>query len=322
MILSGSDPKALVRAATTLASGGLVALPTETVYGLAGISTSDAAVEAIYAAKGRPRSNPLISHVADLTMAERYVSFDPVSRRLAQEFWPGPLTLILPLLSDRTIAGISRSSTAGGNFAAVRAPRGFAHEVIAQLDLPLAAPSANSSGRISPTTAQHVANDLGARVPLIIDGGPCRFGVESTVVRVSPAGVAILRPGVLTATEIATAAGVPVITAGEGEDKLSPGTIRSHYAPRAALRLDVDKVYPDEVLLAFGPAEIPGSAKAVAVLNLSPAGDLTEAARTLFDLLHRADALETARIAVAPIPRQGLGLAIHDRLSRAAAPRD
>lgn len=178
MILSGSDPKALVRAATTLASGGLVALPTETVYGLAGISTSDAAVEAIYAAKGRPRSNPLISHVADLTMAERYVSFDPVSRRLAQEFWPGPLTLILPLLSDRTIAGISRSSTAGGNFAAVRAPRGFAHEVIAQLDLPLAAPSANSSGRISPTTAQHVANDLGARVPLIIDGGPCRFGVE------------------------------------------------------------------------------------------------------------------------------------------------
>ncbi|MFV0386711.1 L-threonylcarbamoyladenylate synthase [Paracoccus sp. (in: a-proteobacteria)] len=314
-ILNADDPQALPRAIATLAAGGLVALPTETVYGLAGISTLVGAVAAIYEAKRRPRTNPLISHVSGIAMAERYVRFDPVSRRLAQAFWPGPLTLILPLLPG----GISRGSTNGGEFAAIRAPEGFAQRVIAGLDLPLAAPSANSSGRISPTTAQHVAEDLGAHIPLIIDGGATRFGVESTVVQAGPEGVAILRPGVLTPEGIAGAAGVPVISATDRQTKLSPGTLESHYAPRAAVRLNARQAGPDEALLTFGPGDPPPGAGAV--FNLSPSGDLAEAARNLFALMHRADATGAATIAVVPIPDTGLGQAINDRLRRAASPR-
>lgn len=318
MIIPASDPKALPLAIETLSRGELVALPTETVYGLAGVSTSAVAIARIYDTKNRPRNNPLISHVSGIEMAERYVIFDPVSRRLAEAFWPGPLTLILPLRAD----GIDRSSTAGKDLAAIRAPAGFAHELISQLDLPLAAPSANSSGKISPTTAKHVVDDLGERVPLIIDGGQTQFGMESTVVRVSPNGVAVLRPGSLTGEEIAELAGVPLTTATADEGKLSPGHLLSHYAPRAAMRLNAEQIEAGEAVISFGDAQPSGLEAAIAVFNLSPTGELTEAAHRLFDLMHQADASGAASIAVTPIPQHGVGLAINDRLRRAAAPRD
>ena len=318
MILPSTAPDALTRAVETLSAGGLVALPTETVYGLAGLSTSAGSIAKIYEAKRRPHTNPLISHVSGIEMAERFVIMDPVSRRLAQAMWPGPLTLILPLRPG----GIDRRSTNGQELAAIRAPAGFAHQVITRLDAPLAAPSANTSGKISPTTAQHVAEDLGARVDLIIDGGPASLGVESTVVRVLPDGVAILRPGALSADMVAELAGVPLIGAGAGDNELSPGTLQSHYAPDAAMRLNADHVQPGEVLLNFGARQIAGTRQAAAVLDLSPTGDLSEAARNLFTYLHRADETGAAMIAVAPIPQSGIGVAINDRLQRAAAPRD
>ncbi|MDP0926421.1 L-threonylcarbamoyladenylate synthase [Paracoccus onubensis] len=317
MIIDSNSADAVSLAVATLKRHELVALPTETVYGLAGLSTSSEAIARIYAAKGRPSSNPLISHVADLAMAQEYADFDPVSRKLAEIFWPGPLTLILPLRQG----GIDRSSTAGQELAALRAPAGFAHKVIAELGLPVAAPSANTSGRISPTTARHVVEDLGDRVSLIVDGGPTRLGVESTVLRAGEAGLAILRQGALTAEDIAAATDMLVIEADSDDVRLSPGTLSSHYAPRAALRLNARKVEPDEVLLAFGPEPITGMGAAAAVFNLSHTGDLAEAARNLFDLMHRADETGADRIAVAPIPQQGVGLAISDRLRRAAAPR-
>lgn len=318
MIIDSRSADAISLAVSTLERHELVALPTETVYGLAGLSTSSRAIARIYAAKGRPSSNPLISHVSDLAMAEEYAQFDPVSRKLAEIFWPGPLTLILPLRQG----GIDRHSTAGQEFVALRAPAGFARDVIAELGLPVAAPSANTSGQISPTTARHVAADLGDRVSLIVDSGPTRLGVESTVLRAGATGLTILRQGALTAEEIAAATDIPVIEADSDDAKLSPGTLSSHYAPRAALRLNAEKVEPDEVLLAFGPAPIAGMDAAAAIFNLSQTGDLVEAARNLFDLMHRADETGAVGIAVAPIPQQGLGLAIGDRLRRAAAPRD
>lgn len=318
MMISSASADAVPLAVGLLKRNELVALPTETVYGLAGLSTSPEAIARIYEVKNRPPSNPLISHVSDIAMAEEYAIFDPVSRRLAEIFWPGPLTLILPLRQG----GIDRNSTAGGARAALRAPVGFAQQVIAELGLPVAAPSANMSGGISPTTAHHVAADLGERVSLIVDGGPTRLGVESTVIRVSDAGLAVLRQGALTAEEIMTATDAPLIAAGSNDARLSPGTLSSHYAPKSALRLNVDRVQAGEVLLAFGPGTIAGQECAVAVLNLSPGGDLSEAARNLFDMMHKADAIGAQRIAVAPIPYRGLGIAINDRLNRAAAPRE
>ena len=322
-ILAADDPAALTDAATLLAQGDLVAIPTETVYGLAGASTMADAVARIYAAKGRPSHNPLISHVSGIDMAARYVGFDDRSRALAQAFWPGPLTLVLPLLPGR---GIDRASTAGGPTVAVRAPRGFAHDLIAHLDLPLAVPSANRSGRISPTRAEHVLADLGDRVGLIIDGGPTEIGVESTVVRVRPDGIDILRAGVITAEQIAEAAGfdshdVAPLHGTEGV-LISPGMLSSHYAPRALLRLNAQDVAPGEALITFAGQRLPGQQGAALVLDLSPTGDLAEAARELFGLLHQADASGAASIAVAPIPDHGIGAAILDRLTRAAAPRD
>ncbi|RNF35122.1 L-threonylcarbamoyladenylate synthase [Paracoccus methylarcula] len=318
MIIQSSDPNALPLAVDILSRYELVALPTETVYGLAGLSTSPDAIARIYAAKNRSPSNPLISHVADIAMAERYVSFDPVSRRLAEAFWPGPLTLILPL---RAGEGIDRNSTAGQDSAAIRAPAGFAHEVITQLEKPVAAPSANTSGRISPTTAQHVADDLGQRIPLIVDGGPTTLGVESTVIRVTDAGVAILRPGALSADLLAEVADAPLTGVTPGTEKLSPGMMSSHYAPRARMRLNAERIEPGEAVLGFGSALIPGIDAAAEVFDLSPSGNLDEAARNLFGLMHMADATGAESIAVVPIPKHGLGLAINDRLQRAAAPR-
>ncbi|WP_374634394.1 L-threonylcarbamoyladenylate synthase [Paracoccus sp. (in: a-proteobacteria)] len=322
-ILAADDPAALTEAAERLARGDLVAIPTETVYGLAGASTMADAVARIYAAKGRPSHNPLISHVSGIAMAERYVSFDDRSRALAQAFWPGPLTLVLPLLPG---PGIDASTTAGGPTAAIRAPRGFAHELITRLDLPLAVPSANRSGRISPTRAEHVLADLGDRVALIIDGGPTEIGVESTVVRVRPDGIDILRAGVITPEQIAEAAGFDKsdVTALQGDKGvlISPGMLSSHYAPRALMRLNAQEVAPGEALITFAGQRLPGQEQAALVLDLSPTGDLAEAARELFGLLHQADATGAASIAVAPIPDHGIGTAILDRLTRAAAPRD
>ncbi|RCW77955.1 L-threonylcarbamoyladenylate synthase [Paracoccus lutimaris] len=322
-VLAADDPAALDAAIELLARGDLVAIPTETVYGLAGASTRADAISRIYQAKGRPSHNPLISHVADIAMAERYVRFDPRSRALAEAFWPGPLTLVLPLLPG---PGIDRASTAGGTTAAVRAPRGFAHELIARLGLPLAVPSANRSGRISPTHAEHVLADLGDRLPLIVDGGPTEIGVESTVVRVRPDGIDILRAGVITPDQIALAAGFDLhdvaASLGDGGVLISPGMLSSHYAPRARVRLNAHEVAPGEALITFAAKRLPGQERAALVLDLSPSGDLAEAARELFGLLHRADASGADSIAVAPIPDHGIGTAIIDRLTRAAAPRD
>lgn len=309
--------EALDKALSLLDAGEIVAIPTETVYGLAGDATSGAAVARIFEAKGRPRFNPLIAHVADLAMAERIGVFDPLSRRLAEHFWPGPLTLVLPV---RPEAGIHPLVTAGLETIALRMPRGFGHDLIARLGRPLAAPSANSSGRISATSASAVEADLGRRIKLVVDGGRTPVGLESTIVKAEAGRLLLLRPGGIAADEIEAVAGTRLERGATGVQ--SPGMLASHYAPGAAMRLDVDAVRPGEALLAFGPARVRDSGKAVATRNLSPAGDLREAAANLFGFLAELDRSGAAVIAVEPIPAQGLGEAINDRLARAAAPRD
>jgi L-threonylcarbamoyladenylate synthase len=309
---------ALSRALELLAAGEVVAIPTETVYGLAADATNGAAVARIYEAKRRPRFNPLIAHVADIAMAEEQVAFDPLSRRLAEAFWPGPLTLVLPL---KATASVHELATAGLDTLAVRRPRGFAAELIAGLGRPLSAPSANSSGRVSPTTAAHVAADLGDRIPLIVDGGAAPVGVESAIVKVEGGKLRLLRPGGVAAGEIETVAGRPLLRGSDGAIE-APGMMRSHYAPAARLRLDATEVREGEALLAFGPKRAAHAERAVAVENLSSAGDLREAAAALFAAMQRLDAAGAKTVAVEPIPAEGLGEAINDRLRRAAAPRD
>ena len=320
---SGTDEEkaqAIAVATDVLLRHRPVAIPTETVYGLAADATSAAAITSIYETKGRPRFNPLICHMSDLDMAERYAVFDPVSRILAGAFWPGPLTLVLPLKAD---AGIHPLATAGLDTVGIRVPVGFTAELIRNLGRPLAAPSANSSGRISPTTAQHVEADLGQKIEVIIDGGPCPVGVESTIVKVEDGEIRLLRPGGIEAEAIEAVTGKVVIRLkASGTAAIeAPGMLASHYAPNACVRLNATEVTPGEALIAFGPGEISGSPAARAVLNLSPGGDLAEAASNLFDFLKRADASGATGIAVAPIPVEGLGEAINDRLMRAAAPR-
>jgi len=300
-----------------LAAGEVVAVPTETVYGLAGDATNGEAVARIFEAKGRPRFNPLIVHVCDLDMARKIAVFDAASLKLAQRFWPGPLTLVLKLRED---CGIHPLVTAGLDTVALRMPQGFARELIAALGRPLAAPSANSSGRISPTTAQAVADDLGARIRLVADGGATPVGLESTIVKAGPEGVRILRPGGVTGGEVEAALGSPVLRGGAAGIE-APGMLASHYAPDAAMRLDAGEVRPGEALLAFGPRRIAGAEGAVAMLNLSERGDLREAAANLYGHMKALDRAGAATIAVEPIPHDGLGEAIADRLGRAAAPR-
>lgn len=307
--------QALERAAETIAAGQLVAVPTETVYGLAADATNGEAVARIFEAKGRPRFNPLIAHVADLAMAEKLAVFDPLSRRLAQAFWPGPLTLVLPLRPESPVHPLV---TAGLDTVALRRPQGFAASLIAKLGRPLAAPSANSSGRISATSAAAVEADLGGRVPLIVDAGATPVGVESTIVKVEEGTLRLLRPGGLAAEDIEEAAGVRLLRGATGIQ--APGMMVSHYAPRASIRLGIDHVEPGEALLAFGPRRVAGAENASATLNLSPSGDLREAAANLFSFMHGLD--HGPVIAVEPIPAEGLGEAINDRLARAAAPRD
>ena len=309
--------KALEPALALLRAGEVVAIPTETVYGLAGDATSGEAVARIYEAKGRPRFNPLIAHVSDMAMAERIGRFDPLSRRLAQAFWPGPLTLVLPMQPD---AGIHPLVTAGLDTIALRMPRGFGAKLIATLGRPLAAPSANTSGRISGTTAQAVAVDLGQRIRLVVDDGATPVGLESTIVKIEDGRVRLLRPGGIAADEIEAVVGRQPERGAKGIE--APGMMMSHYAPKAGMRLGVERVHPGEALLAFGPQRVANERNAVATLNLSPSGDLREAAANLFSFMHELDRSGAAAIAVEPVPMTGLGEAINDRLARAAAPRD
>jgi L-threonylcarbamoyladenylate synthase len=308
---------ALEAACRLLAAGEPVAIPTETVYGLAADATNGEAVARIFEAKGRPRFNPLIAHVADRAMAERIADFSPLAARLADTFWPGPLTLVLP---HREGSGIHPLVTAGLDTIALRCPRGFGREVIARLGRPLAAPSANISGRVTGTTAEAVARDLGDRIGLIVDGGATPVGLESTIVKVEDERLLLLRPGGLAVEEIERIAGVPVRRGATGVQ--APGMLSSHYAPRAHMRLAVAEVLPGEALLAFGPQRVHGAGQAAKVLNLSPSGDLREAAASLFSHLSALDASGASAIAVEPVPDHGLGEAINDRLARAAAPRE
>ncbi len=310
---------ALEEAVRLVHAGVPVAVPTETVYGLAADATNGAAVARIFEIKGRPRFNPLIVHVADLEMARTIAVFSPLARRLAGAFWPGALTLVLPKAPGSPVHDLV---TAGLDTVAVRMPKGFAATLIAATGKPLAAPSANSSGRLSATSAHAVANDLGGRVALVVDDGVCDVGLESTIVKVGADGsLALLRPGGITAQEIEAVAGVPLARR-EGPGAIeAPGMLESHYAPNAPLRMDAQGVLPGEGLLAFGPKRIAGADKAAAIVNLSPAGDLREAAATLFAALAALDA-KARRIACEPVPMAGLGEAINDRLARAAAPRN
>ena len=312
-----ADDAAISEAAEILRAGGLVAFPTETVYGLGADASNDEAVAGIFAAKDRPSFNPLIVHVADATAAAALVAFTPIAKTLAAAFWPGALTLVLPRRPD---CGISLLCSAGLDSLGVRAPaHPVAQRLLAACGRPLAAPSANRSGRISPTTADHVAESLGGRVPLILDGGPCALGLESTVLDLTGPRPLLLRPGGITEAEIEAVVG-PLDSADESapERPRSPGQLESHYAPSRPLRLEARAVGPREALLAFGPGAPAGAA---ATANLSPRGDLTEAAARLFAALHELDRAELEAIAVMPIPEDGLGRAINDRLRRAAAPR-
>ncbi len=303
-----------VRAAgELLARGELVAFPTETVYGLGGDARNGRAVAAIFAAKGRPSFNPLIVHVAEPGAAEDFAVFDARARALVERFWPGPLTLVLP---RRENGGLSDLVSAGLPTVAVRLPaHPVARAVIAASGCPVAAPSANPSGRVSPTRAEHVRDGLDGRVAMIVDGGACAVGVESTVLDLTGATSRVLRPGGVTAEEISALLGEPVpLTEVADGPLLSPGLLASHYAPDRPVRLNAAAAADGEALLGFGAA-------AGAARNLSPAGDLAEAAANLFAMLRELDVPPYRGIAVSPIPEHGLGVAINDRLRRAAAPR-
>lgn len=300
-------PETLALAAEILANGGLVAMPTETVYGLAADASNPDAVVRLYEAKGRPRFNPLIAHVASLEMAAREAMFSPMAERLAGQYWPGPLTLVLPVAAGATVCDLARS---GLETVGLRCPaHSGANALIDAFGRPLVAPSANRSGHVSPTRAEHVASDLGDVIDLILDGGPCEVGIESTIVAVEADRVTLLRAGGVASDVLEAFLGFPLERA-SGTGISAPGMLKSHYAPKAALRLNAEAAEEGEGYLGFGPAPIAG-------LNLSPSGDLAEAATKLFAMLRALD-VRYSRIAVAPIPMTGLGEAINDRLARAA----
>ncbi len=297
------------RAAAALRAGNLVILPTETVYGLAAAAADPAAIARIFEAKSRPRFNPLIAHVSDRAMAERIAALPPLAARLAEAFWPGPLTLVVPISDPAAVCDLAR---AGLDTVALRAPaHALAQAVIAAFGGPVCAPSANRSGRPSPTTHADAVEETGASAAVALDGGPCTVGVESTVVSIIGGEARLLRPGGLERKAIETLIG-PLAASSEDAHR-SPGRLALHYAPNAPVRLNVDAPAPGEAWLAFGPA-LPNPL----TLNLSPAGDLREAAANLFAYLRAADRLSPSAIAVAPIPDHGLGEAINDRLKRAA----
>jgi L-threonylcarbamoyladenylate synthase len=309
-----ADAEAISVAAGVLREGGLVAFPTETVYGLGADASAPAAVARIYAAKGRPAFNPLIAHVASREAAAREGVFSPLARRLADLFWPGPLTLVLPRAATSSVCDLA---CAGLDSVALRMPmHPVALALIAATSRPIAAPSANRSGHVSPVTAAHVLADLDGAIDLVLDGGPSRVGVESTIVACLGLKPMLLRPGGIAREAIEAAVG-PLDTGAAGGALLAPGMLASHYAPRAHLRLAATKLAPDDVGLDFGGV----FGGAAGVLDLSPTGDLVEAAANLFAHLRALDARNAPRIAVAPIPMTGLGEAINDRLARAAAGR-
>ncbi len=310
MIVTASDQH-IAEAARILREGELVAFPTETVYGLGADATNGRAIASIFEAKGRPRFNPLIVHVANFAAANDLAIFDSSSLALARKFWPGPLTLVLP---RRPGVPISELVTAGLDTIAIRVPaHPVAQRLLAEAEIPIAAPSANISGRVSPTRAAHVEEDLGSRIGLILDGGSTEAGVESTIVTMSPSPT-LLRAGAVAREDIEGQLGCKLGNA-PGAEISAPGQLVSHYAPRATLRLQAAEVGPGEVLLAFGPNAPEGR------MNLSRSGDLREAAANLFAYLRALDGLGSPQIAVMPIPETGLGEAINDRLRRASAPR-
>jgi L-threonylcarbamoyladenylate synthase len=302
-------PVAIARAAELIRDGEPVAVPTETVYGLAADATNPEAVASIYRAKGRPDHNPLIVHVSGLQEAERFGTLGENGRLLAATWWPGALTLVVP---KRAGAPLAEAVTASLPTIALRCPdHPVMRDLLVATGRPLAAPSANASGSVSPTSAAHVLASLGGRIPLIVDGGATRLGLESTIVAVEPGGVRLLRPGPVPLEDLVAVAG---LAPSSGSARIeAPGQLASHYAPAKPLRLNADRAEAGEWLIGFGG--IGGDD------NLSPAGDLREAAASLFAALHRADGMPHARIAVAPMPDRGIGAAINDRLRRAAAPR-
>ncbi|NNM74836.1 L-threonylcarbamoyladenylate synthase [Enterovirga aerilata] len=313
----GSGADDLARAAAILAEGGLVAFPTETVYGLGADGRNARAVAALYAAKERPRFNPLIGHLPTADAAMREGVFDEDARRLADAFWPGPLTLVVPVSTECSVCDLAR---AGLDSVALRVPyHPVASALLAACGFPVVAPSANRSGRVSPTEAEHVLADLQGRIDAVVDGGPTRVGVESTIVACLGSRPRLLRPGGLPREAIERVLRHPLEDGHPSASKpLAPGALASHYAPHARVRLEASESQPGEAALSFGP-DLPG--EAVARLNLSAAGDLAEAAARLFGHLRRLDAAGPDAIAVAPIPDIGLGEAINDRLRRAAAER-
>jgi L-threonylcarbamoyladenylate synthase len=317
--IANADAAATADAARVLGAGGLVAFPTETVYGLGADATSGPAVARLYAAKGRPAFNPLIAHVTDVAAAERLARFDADAARLAKDFWPGPLTLVLPKAAGCPVAELA---TAGLDTIAVRVPaHHVARDILAAFGKPVVAPSANRSGHVSPTCAAHVAADLGGRIDLIVDGGATPVGVESTIVACLGEPV-LLRPGGLPRAGIEHALGRALADAATTHDSgepIAPGMLATHYAPRARVRLNVRSIAPGEAVLAFGPVPAEGAERAARLLNLSARADLVEAAANLFSHLRALDAAGAGTIAVMPIPREGLGEAINDRLERAAA---
>ncbi len=300
------------QAVAILKNGGLVAFPTETVYGLGADATNDKATASIYEKKGRPSFNPLIAHVDNADMAEKYVKITPLAKKLMDAFWPGPLTLVL---KRKPKCAVSLLASAGLDTLAVRCPNNpIALQLIHDFGKPIVAPSANKSGRISPTTAGHILQDYGADAPFILDGGPCQVGVESTVLLCDDDKVAVLRYGGLAIEQVEDLIG-PVIRPERDEDAPhSPGQMKSHYAPHLPLRMNAIEAFEGEALLGFGYAPN-------AVLNLSESEDLTEAAANLFSMMHQLDNSKYSGIAVMPVPMQGLGLAINDRLKRASYPR-
>jgi L-threonylcarbamoyladenylate synthase len=319
-----ANEAAVAAAARCLGDGGLVAFPTETVYGLGTDATNPEAVARLYQAKGRPSFNPLIAHVGDRKAAERIARFDETAIALAEAFWPGPLTLVLAKTKDCNVADLA---TAGLDTIAVRVPaHPLARAILHAFGGPIVAPSANLSGHVSPTSAAHVQNDLMGRIDLIVDGGPVAVGVESTIVGCFGEPM-LLRPGGVPRGEIERVLGRTLLQPPEDADNdtgqpLAPGMLASHYAPRTRVRLNADRVEAGEALLAFGPGNVPGADRAAAVMNLSARGDLNEAATHLFGYLRSLDACGARAIAVMPVPHHGLGEAINDRLRRAAVGRE
>ena len=306
----------IAQAAAALAQGKLVGFPTETVYGLGANALDDRAVAKVFEAKGRPRINPLIVHVAERADAVKLGVFNGAAQRLAEAFWPGPLTLVVPRSTD---CPVSLLASAGLDSLAIRMPsHELARQLIATAGVPVVAPSANRSGRVSPTSAAHVLECLAGRIDMVLDGGPCDIGIESTVVACLTGQPEFLRPGAVTREQIEEVLGQSLEMRSDGGRPIAPGALASHYAPAAALRLGATRAEAGEALLGFGP-DMPDHAGPS--LNLSPAGDLTEAAANLFAYLRELDGSGATGIAVMPIPSDGLGEAINDRLSRAATPR-